>query len=696
VHCFAAWRFGDNSQPEVPGDTYTEMTQPETQVAAPAPLSHRQILIAFSGLVLAMLLAALDSTIVSTALPTIVSELGGLEHLAWVVTGYLLAQTIVTPIYGKLGDLYGRKIVLQSAIVLFLIGSALCGLSQNMTQLIAFRAIQGLGGGGLVVTTQAVVGDIVPPRDRGRYQGIFGAVYGLSSIAGPLLGGYFTTQLSWRWIFYVNLPVGIAALAVLAATLPSLAPRLIRAIDYAGAALLAVTLSSITLLSDLGGTAYPWSSPLLIGLIATSIMSLLLFLFVERKAKEPVLPLRLFRQQTFIVTSAVGLIVGFALFGSVTYFPLFLQVVKGVSPTGSGLEMIPMMGGMLVTSIGSGQLISRTGHYKMFPVIGTAVMAAGLFLLSRLRPDTTQMTASLLMLVLGVGLGMVMQVLVIAVQNAVDYADLGVATSGATLFRLIGGSLGTAILGAIFAAGLHANLARVLPTAASASSAGGTSVQAILRMPAAERAAYVQAFTTALDSMFLVAALICAVGFLLTWFLPQRPLRATVAASAADAGNEAGEAFARPADEDAVAAYLYATLSSLADRDVQRAHIERIISRAGETLSPAAAWLLVQIEREPLISPFEIARGKGIPTERAQAAIEELRRRSLVTIPRAGSTNHSELTPTGCTVLERLVTARRAHLSELAEEWDPKHDSDATGYLRHVVRDLVPDVRQVG
>jgi EmrB/QacA subfamily drug resistance transporter len=668
----------------------------QSSSATPAVLGHRQILIAFSGLVLAMLLAALDSTIVSTALPTIVSEMGGLEHLAWVVTGYLLAQTIVTPVYGKLGDLYGRKIVLQSAIVLFLVGSALCGLSQNMTQLILFRAIQGMGGGGLVVTTQAVVGDIVPPRDRGRYQGIFGAVFGLSSIAGPLLGGYFTTHLSWRWIFYVNLPVGIAALVVLAATLPSLSRRVARSIDYAGAGLLAVVLSSITLLSDLGGTTYPWSSPMLIGLIAVSVLSLVLFAVVERKAAEPVLPLHLFRQPTFVVTSAVGLIVGFALFGSVTYFPLYLQVVKGVSPTGSGMQMVPMMGGMLVTSILSGQLISGTGHYKVFPLLGTAVMSLGLFLLSRLTPDSTNATASLLMLILGVGLGMVMQVLVIAVQNDVDYRDLGVATSGATLFRLIGGSLGTAILGAIFAARLTANLLRLLPPGTAATGAArNMSVQALLQLPSSARSAYAEAFTSSLDTVFLVATVVCAIGFVLTWFLPERPLRATVAASARDAGNEAGEAFARPSDEDAVAAHLYATLSSLADRDVQRAHIEMIVARAGETLSPLAAWLLVRVEREPKVSPFELARGQGIPPERAQAALEELRRRGLVTIPRADSTTHSELTASGCQVLDRLVSARRIHLAELAEEWDPAHEGDAAAYLRNAVQDLVPDVRPV-
>ncbi|HMI47063.1 MAG TPA: MFS transporter [Gemmatimonadaceae bacterium] len=672
------------------------MTEATQNPAPPAALSHRQILIAFSGLVLAMLLAALDSTTVSTALPTIVSELGGLEHLAWVVTGYLLAQIIVTPIYGKLGDLYGRKIVMQSAIVLFLVGSALCGLSQNMTQLILFRAIQGLGGGGLVVTTQAVVGDIVPPRDRGRYQGIFGAVFGLSSIAGPLLGGYFTTHLSWRWIFYINLPLGIAAMVVLGATLPSLSRRVARSIDYAGAALLAVVLSSITLLADLGGTAYPWSSPMCIGLIAVSLLSLLLFIAVERKATEPILPLRLFQRQTFVVTSVVGLIVGFALFGSVTYFPLYLQIVKGVSPTGSGIQMVPMMGGMLVTSILSGQLISRTGRYKIFPVLGTAVMTAGLFLLSRLTPDTTNATASLLMLVLGIGLGMVMQVLVIAVQNDTDYKDLGVATSGATLFRLIGGSLGTAILGAIFAARLSANLLQLLPPGSGATAAGrNMSVQALLQLPSSTRAAYAAAFTASLDTVFLVAAIVCGIGFVVTWFLPERPLRATVAASARDAGNEAGEAFARPSDEDAVAAHLFATLSLLADRDVQRAHIEQIVTRSGETLSALAAWLLVLVERQPDASPFELARSRGIPPERAQAALEELRRRGLVTIPRADSTAHSELTAAGCKMLERLVSARREHLADLAAEWNPEGDRDAAAYLREAVKDLIPDVRQV-
>ncbi|HEY3120047.1 MAG TPA: MDR family MFS transporter, partial [Vicinamibacteria bacterium] len=358
-----------------------------TTSAAPAPLSHRQVLVVFSGLVLVLLLAALDSTIVATALPTIVGELGGLEHLSWVVTAYLLAQTIVTPLYGKLGDLYGRKVVLQAGTIVFLVGSALCGLSGTMTQLILFRAVQGLGSGGLIVTSQAVVGDVVPPRDRGRYQGIFGAMFGVSSIAGPLLGGYFTTQLSWRWIFYVNLPLGVIALAVLGATLPPRLERVRHRLDYAGAGLLAVALSAIILATDLGGAAYPWGSPIVIGLGVLAVAAATGFVLAERGAPEPVLPLRLFKNRDFALTSALGLVVGFALFGSVTFLPVFLQVVGGASPTGTGLQMAPMMGGMLATSILSGQLISRTGRYKVFPVVGTGVMSMGLFLLSRINTD---------------------------------------------------------------------------------------------------------------------------------------------------------------------------------------------------------------------------------------------------------------------------------------------------------------------
>jgi EmrB/QacA subfamily drug resistance transporter len=624
-----------------------------------------------------MLLAALDSTIVSTALPTIDSELGGLEHLAWVVTGYLLAQTVVTPVYGKLGDLYGRKIVLQTATVIFLIGSALCGLSRSMTQLVLFRAVQGLGGGGLNVVSQAVVGDLVAPRDRGRYQGYFGATFGIASIAGPLLGGFFTTNVSWRWIFYINLPLGIVALAVLAATLPGAGERRSHTIDYAGAALLAVVLSGLTLVADLGGSMYAWSSSVMIGIMGASAISLVAFLFIELRASEPILPPRLFALRSVSVTSLLGFIVGFALFGSVTYFPVFLQVVKSVSPTGSGLQMMPMMGGMLLTSITSGQLISRTGRYKVFPVFGLAVITIGLFLISRLEPNASALHSSGLMLVLGLGLGCVMQVLVIAVQNAVEYKDLGVATSAATLFRMIGGSLGTAILGAVFSGRLAARIAESVPGAAAGTS-HGINAQAISQLPAAQRALYAGAFTGAIDSVFLVAAVVGAIGFALSWLLPERPLRATIAAAAKDAGTESGGAFAQPADENAAIAQLATALSALADRDVQRHHVRQIVERAGESLSPLAAWLLLEVERHPDVDPLDAARRRGIEEDRTRQALDELHRRELLT---ANGDKRPRLTNRGCGVYTRLLEARREYYLDLAANWDPEEQPDPQQFL---------------
>jgi EmrB/QacA subfamily drug resistance transporter len=640
-------------------------------------LSRRELLITFSGLLLVMLLGALDSTIVATALPTIVGELGGLERLAWVVTAYLLAQTVVTPIYGKLGDLYGRKIVLQVGIVIFLVGSALCGLSQSMLALILFRALQGIGGGGLIVTTQAVVGDIVSPRERGRYQGIFGAVFGVSSIAGPLLGGYFTTNLSWRWIFYINLPLGLLAFGVIAATLPSLEERVRHEIDYLGAALLAIALSALVILTDLGGVTYPWDSAQIIVLAVIAIAGLIGFVLAERRAAEPVLPLRLFENRTFTVTAAIALIVGFALFGSVTYLPLFLQVVSGASPTGSGLQMLPMMGGMLLTSIASGQLISRWGRYKPFPIVGTAVMAVGLFLLSTMSPETTVTGASINMLVLGLGLGMVMQVLVIVVQNAVDYSDLGVATSGATLFRLIGGSLGTAIFGAIFASRLGSYLSRALPAGAPTPAAGaGLSPQFVTELPPAFRAIYLGGFTSSLSAVFLTATAIALCGFVLTWLVPERPLRETVATAAGDVGLEAEEVFPMPTDSDSLSK-LERVLSLQASREAKRRYVANVVERAGVELTPLAAWLLVRLEEETSLGLDALARRYEIEPAQLETAHDELLDRGVIEEERpAGRAPRRAITAQGLQVLERLGEARRARLAELIAEWRPE-DRDA-------------------
>jgi EmrB/QacA subfamily drug resistance transporter len=479
----------------------------------------------FGALMLVILLASLDQTIVATALPTIVGDLGGIQHLSWVVTAYLLASTITGPLYGKFGDLYGRKGTLQVAIVIFLIGSALCGIAQNMAELIAFRALQGLGAGGLLTTTIAVVGDIIPPRDRGRYQGLFGAVFGVSTVVGPLLGGFFVDNLSWRWIFYINLPVGAIALFVIATVFRSRTERVEHAVDYLGAALLAGGLTCVVLFTSLGGTTFKWRSAETFTLIALAVIQLTLFVFAEARASEPILPLELFRNRIFTVCAAIGFIIGLALFGAVTYLPVFLQISKGRSPTSSGLQLTPMMAGLLVTSIASGRLISKWGKYRLFPIVGTAIMTIGMVLLSRLHLGTGGAYTSLSMLVLGLGLGMVMQVLVLAVQNAVQPAVMGVATSGSIMFRQIGGSVGIAAFGAIFANHLRTNLAKTLPPGVH----GPTSATpvAVKALPPHVHALYVHAFSNALHPMFLVGAVASGIAFLLTWFLREVPLRRT-------------------------------------------------------------------------------------------------------------------------------------------------------------------------
>jgi EmrB/QacA subfamily drug resistance transporter len=470
---------------------------------------------------------------VSTALPTIVADLHGASHLAWIVVAYLLASTVSTPLWGKLGDQYGRKSFFQAAIVIFLVGSVLSGLSRNMLELIAFRSIQGLGGGGLMVGTQAIVGDVVSPRERGRYQGLFGAVFGVASIAGPLLGGVFVEQLSWRWIFYINLPIGAVALVAVATQVPGHLRRVPHVIDYLGTLVLVLSTTCLVLFTSLGGTTYPWNSIPIISFGVAGVILVGLFIWVERRAAEPVLPLHLFSIRTFSVANLVGFIVGFAMFGSITYLPVFFQVVRGESPTISGLQLLPLMVGMLIVSIASGQIISRTGRYRVFPVVGTGLITIGLLLLSRMGVGTSSASGALFMLVLGMGLGSVMQVLVLIVQNSVPYSELGVATSAATFFRSIGGSFGAAIFGAIFSNVLVGNLVRHLGRVKIPSGVSTSSVTpAILdKLPPAVHHGFVAAYAESIQTVFLIAGPIVVISFLAAWLIPQLELRQAVGSS---------------------------------------------------------------------------------------------------------------------------------------------------------------------
>jgi EmrB/QacA subfamily drug resistance transporter len=639
----------------------------------------------FAGLMLVLFLAALDQTIVATALPTIVGDLGGLNHISWVVTAYLLAQTVVTPLYGKLGDQYGRKIVLQSALVIFLLGSALCGLSKSLDELIAFRALQGLGGGGLLVSAQAAIGDVVPPRERGRYTGLFGAVFGVASVAGPLLGGFLTSDLSWRWIFYVNLPLGVLAMFVLAATLPAAAERVHHTIDYLGTALLGAGLSAIVLGASLGGTSFAWGSGVIIGLGVAGVVLLATFLVSERRAREPVLPPRLLGNRVFVVTSAVGFVVGFSLFGAITYLPLFLQVVKGASPTGSGLQLVPLVGGLLITSILSGQVISRTGRYKAFPIAGTAVLTVGLYLLSTLDSTSSVARIFVFMFVVGLGLGMVMQVLVLAVQNAVDYSDLGVATSGATLFRSIGGSLGTATLGAIFSNRLRGELKSFLPTSAAARAGSGGEVnpQQIAHLPAPLHAGYLHAFTSSLSSVFLTASGFAVAGFVLSWFIRELKLRETVATS------DLSDTYATPRDSDSLAEIVN-KLGRLDRRAGAREIVVRVAARAGVDLSPAACWLLARLSEDRAPEIAALATRFGIDPDTLSGAREELARQRLIA-PSSGDPAVEQLTAAGHATLARLIETGEQRLSDLLEGWRPEEHEDLTRMIATLARQFFID-----
>jgi EmrB/QacA subfamily drug resistance transporter len=517
------------------------MSSPATPTAnsqESVAFTHRQILVIMSGLMMGMFLAALDQTIVSTALPTIVGDFHRSNLLSWVITAYLLASTASTPLWGKAGDLYGRKRIFQLAIVVFLLASALCGLSQNIFELIAFRGLQGIGGGGLLSLAFAIIGDVIPPRERGRYQGYFGAVFGVASVVGPLAGGFAVDNLSWRYIFYVNLPLGIAALIVTNRVLRLPVRKRQVLIDWWGALLLVTGVSSILLATQLGGATYPWASWQVIGLFALGALLLAGFGFREATAPEPILPLELFRLQIFTVANFIAFVSGVAMFGALAFLPQYLQLVHGVSATESGLLLLPLLVGLLTMSISSGLYISRTGRYRWFPLAGTIGVTIGLVLLSRLAAHTSLLVVSLDILVFGLGLGLFMQVLVLVVQNAVPMKQMGVATSSVTFFRSMGGAIGASALGAVLTAGIAAELPRFLPAASLARSGSASSkVADLIQSPAvldrlkithpALHEGIIQAYSHAIDRLFLVAVPVSIVSIIAALFIKQVKLRSS-------------------------------------------------------------------------------------------------------------------------------------------------------------------------
>ncbi len=674
--------------------------RPDAATAAggqPLVIDQRRVLLIIGALLLGMLLAALDQTIVATALPTIAGDLHGLSHLSWVVTAYLLASTVSTPLWGKLGDMYGRKIFFQASIVIFLIGSALSGFSHSMIELIAFRAVQGLGGGGLIVGAQTIVGDVVSPRQRGRYQGIFGAAFGVASVLGPLIGGFFVDSLSWRWVFYINIPIGAVALVVTAAVLPGRLSSARHVIDYAGTALIGAAATCLVLLTSLGGNTYAWGSFPIILMGVLAVVCVAGFILVERRAAEPVMPLHLFANRVFSSTSVIGFAVGFAMFGALAYLPQYMQVVRGTSPTLSGLRLLPMMLGLLLTSIGTGRLVTRWGRYKIFPMVGTALMTVGLFLLSRLGTSTSFWIVSLYLFILGVGIGASMQVLVIAVQNAVDYSDLGAGTSGATFFRSIGGSFGTAVFGAVFSNVLVRDLADALNGASlprGITASAGASPAVLDHLPAAIRSGYVNGYAQALHTVFLVAAPVGALAFCLTFLLKEVPLRDT--SRAVDPADSTAPT-AMPATRDS-AQEMERALLTLFGRE-HRAEVYRGLAvAAGVQVSPRGCWLLYRIADEGPISSAALARVLGINEANLRERVPELLGAGFVTVAGAGGLAGGDgardgatvtLTAAGEQAASRLNEAREAGIDRLMTGWEPDKNPELRQLLGRITRKLV-------
>ena len=657
------------------------MTTTAAPAAAPPQVDRRTQNLVFATVALGLLLAALDQTIVSTALPTIVGDLGEAGHQSWVVTAYLLAETVITAVVGKFGDLFGRKRVFQISVVTFVIGSALSGAAQNMDWLIFSRAIQGLGGGGLTVTATALIGDVIPLRERGRYQGMLGAVFGVTTVLGPLLGGIFTDDLTWRWAFYVNVPVAIIVLGMSASTIPAVRTAARPLIDWSGIVFVGIGAAGLTLATSWGGTTYPWISVQILGLAGLSVVSLCVFVFVESRAAEPVLPLRLFRNRVFTVCCALSFVVGFAMLGAITFLPTFQQYVDGVSATISGLRLLPLVFGLLATSITAGTLVGRTGRYKIFPVLGTAITGIGLFLLSRMNEHTSTVLSSLFMLVLGLGIGLCMQVLTIIVQNTASYEDLGVATSGVTFFRTLGGSFGASVFGSLYANFLQSRLPAALAQAKVGAAVTATPA-ALNKLSATQRAPLVHAYAQSLDRVYLWAVPIAAIGFVVSLALREVPLRGSSQANAGDIGD----GFAMPTQESSLQRLERAIAGVIRSRG--RDELPDVLAQTGTVLSAAGTWGVIEIARyEQAFHDADIremARRHQLPPAVLEPTFAELTQQGMVT----RTADQLALTDRGEAEITRVLGSFRHWLAQQLSDWDTDPDHPLEPQIAAALTDI--------